>query len=342
MRAKQPIEHRESFLSVPYKMLLTCERAQSHPVLQQVIEENPHLFDEDQKGDAEQLILVLCLLYEYMQGENSFWKPYIDLMPDVKFFCHWPSEIVTEAQDANLANNVANFKTDMEQEWLDLEQVLAVYPDIFAPGSVTQDLFLKFYGQVCTRCFGWGLPSTSMIPMADNINHADVNVVQEIINTELHMTAEPGQDYFTRTKMMNDYTINFSPEQYEDDPVAKFNVKGRHNRANFNANLQFESIQSVKEYMATGVKIWDVPCIKDFYKEDNDTEEEDEGTEEELKENAPMLDALSTFIKDRRANMSDMHKGFIFFIEQEKLEIKRAKAAFKARKRLGLDQDDQT
>ena len=55
-----------------------------------------------------------------------------------------------------------------------------------------------------------------------------------------------------------------------------------------------------------------------------------------------MLDALSTFIKDRRANMSDMHKGFKFFIEQEKLEIKRAKAAFKAHKRLGLDQDGQT
>ena len=33
MQAKQPIEHRESFLSVPYKMLLTCERAQTHPVL---------------------------------------------------------------------------------------------------------------------------------------------------------------------------------------------------------------------------------------------------------------------------------------------------------------------
>ena len=83
--------------------------------------------------------------------------------------------------------------------------------------------------------------------------------------------------------MMNDYTINFSPEQYEDDPVAKKNVKGRYNKANFNANIKFESIESVKEYMTTGVKIWDVPYIKDFYIEDNDTEEEDEGTEEELK-----------------------------------------------------------
>ena len=58
-------------------------------------------------------------------------------MPDVKFFCHWPSEIIAETQDANMAKNVSNFKKDMKQEWLDFNQVLAVYPDIFAPDSVT-------------------------------------------------------------------------------------------------------------------------------------------------------------------------------------------------------------
>ena len=79
-----------------------------------------------------------------------------------------------------------------------MEQVLANYPDIFAPGRITYDHFLRFYGQVVTRCFGWGLPSTAMVPMADNFNHSHVDVQQEIINSELHFIAEPGSDYYTR------------------------------------------------------------------------------------------------------------------------------------------------
>ena len=51
-----------------------------------------------------------------------------------------------------------------------------------------------------------------MIPMADNCNHSDVTIVQEIVNTSMHLTAEAGQSYFTKTKMMNDYSINFPAE----------------------------------------------------------------------------------------------------------------------------------
>jgi hypothetical protein len=47
-------------------------------------------------------------------------------------------------------------------------------PDIFT--EVDEQTFLSLYSQVCTRCFGWGLPYTCMIPMADNLNHNDVYI----------------------------------------------------------------------------------------------------------------------------------------------------------------------
>ena len=59
---------------------------------------------------------------------------------------------------------------------------MSKYPEIFQHKSLTFDVFTKFYAQVCTRCFGWGLPSTAMIPAADNHNHSDVTVVQEIVH----------------------------------------------------------------------------------------------------------------------------------------------------------------
>ena len=53
VRAKEPIKHRESFLAIPYKMLMTVDAAQRHEVLGPIIAENPQLFHEDEKGDWE-------------------------------------------------------------------------------------------------------------------------------------------------------------------------------------------------------------------------------------------------------------------------------------------------
>lgn len=110
MRATAPIAHREAFCSVPYKMLMTVDAAQKHPAIGKVISENPELFHEDEKGDWEQLTLVLYLLYENQLGKDSFWKPYLDLMPDVKFFSHWPEDLIMATQDLNLAKYATDYK----------------------------------------------------------------------------------------------------------------------------------------------------------------------------------------------------------------------------------------
>ena len=104
---------------------------------------------------------------------------------------------------------------------------MAKYPNVFPHSAINPKVFYKFYAQVCTRCFGWGLPSTAMIPMADNCNHSDVSVVQEIVNKKMHLEGDSGTNYFTRTKFMNDYSINFQNEEYEGDQTKTKNVKGR-------------------------------------------------------------------------------------------------------------------
>ena len=90
VRVKEAIKPREAFIKIPYKCLMTCEGAFKHPVLGQVLKENPEVFDEEEgRADWEQLTLCLYLIYEWQLGDESFWKPYIDLMPEVDFFCHW-------------------------------------------------------------------------------------------------------------------------------------------------------------------------------------------------------------------------------------------------------------
>jgi len=88
------------------------------------------------------------------------------------------------------------------------------------------------YAQVCTRCFGLGTPSTSLIPMADNLNHADVTVIFEIITRSIHLEADENCKYFTKTKYMNDYSALFKEEDFAKTSDAR-NITGRFNKENF-------------------------------------------------------------------------------------------------------------
>lgn len=227
-------------------MLMTVDGAQRHPVLGPIIKDNPQVFDEEHKGDWEQLTLVTFIIYEFSKGADSFWKPYLDLMPFVRFFCHWSKDLINATQDPRLILDSLDYKDELALEWLELRDVLRKYPEVFPESVVNSDLFYKFYAQVCTRCFGWGLPSTSMIPMADNCNHSDVTVVQEIINTKMHPFGDPGSKYFTKTKYMNDYSLQFDDQEEEFKGQQLVNIKGRFNRANYEANKQFTKLDKIK------------------------------------------------------------------------------------------------
>jgi len=84
------------------------------------------------------------------------------------------------------------------------KKVLLQYPKIFPDKLLDRGLFMNVYGQVCTRCFGYGLPSCSMIPMADNINHNSVDVTNELVNLDKHVNGDEDSEYFRIAKFMND------------------------------------------------------------------------------------------------------------------------------------------
>ena len=74
--------------------------------------------------------------------------------------------------------------------------------------------------------------------------------------------------------------------------------------------------------MAKGIQLWDVPTIREPCTEDNDTEEEEED-EEETKSHSRELEMLNSMLTDRKATIKDLRKGFSFFMDQEKKDLKR-------------------
>lgn len=67
---------------------------------------------------------------------------------------------------------------------------------------------MKMYNFACTRCFGWTLPSTMMVPLADFLNHAASDTQYEIYEKNLHTvkTSVDSQGYATLKRFSINYT----------------------------------------------------------------------------------------------------------------------------------------
>ena len=119
------------------------------------------------------------------------------------------------------------------------KKVLVQYPKIFSKKLIDRGLFMNIYGQVCIRAFGYGFPSTSMVPMCDNINHSSVNVSLELINLSLHPEGSKNLDYFKFDKYMVNYETLFHN--------SSLNIKGRINQKVYEENCKITSTEHILE-----------------------------------------------------------------------------------------------
>ena len=98
------------------------------------------------------------------------------------------------------------------QEWQTLEPLYEAEP-MFK--GISRELWLKMYNLACTRCFGWTLPSTMMVPFADFLNHLPIDTQFEVFN--LHHSGPKHSDFSTL----------YSKQFLEDlDPELEMKIKG--------------------------------------------------------------------------------------------------------------------
>ena len=135
-------------------------------------------------------------------------------MPNVQFTALWQHEDLAACQDSSIFQIMRDYRAELHMEWRLFKMILEKYPDIFSLKYIDEGLFMNMYGQVCTRCFGYGLPSCSMVPMADNLNHSHVPITNELVSKLKHKDTSPADtQYFKRAKMMNDYSHHYDAEE---------------------------------------------------------------------------------------------------------------------------------
>ena len=145
--------------------------------------------------------------------------------------CNWQDSEIEQFMDTELTMDAKLYKTEIETEWCQVKPVLEGYPDLF-PGF-TKELFLRMYNFACTRCFGWTLPSTMMVPLADFMNHAPVDTSYDVYSKQEHavkqsVNSEKTQSTFVPNKK-TDYSAIYKKEFAEDsiDPHYQALIKGK-------------------------------------------------------------------------------------------------------------------
>lgn len=180
-KVTQDIGYREAYLAVPYKMMISVTKAKAHPVIGPILSDHIELIN-----DRDQMILAFFLFHELTQGRDSYWYPYLRIMPEIQSLSDWKEFQIEMLQDESFVLYQEEQALYDEMIWHDSLTIIQQYPNVFPEKFVDKDLFMNLYFQVCTRCYSSGTESTSMIPMADNLNHNCVDINQEMISAPLH------------------------------------------------------------------------------------------------------------------------------------------------------------
>ena len=92
--------------------------------------------------------------------------------------------------------SIMDFRKGMEGTWEEFKVLFKSYPDIFPKGSYSRDSFLWAYQFVMTRCYGWTMNSTSLVPFADMLNHSKYATDHLIYNKRFERIWEKGQGVY--------------------------------------------------------------------------------------------------------------------------------------------------
>ena len=162
-----------------------------------VYEAHPEIFRDH--FDNEYLLMIVFVMHHMLIGEKSFWHPFWQIVNMSDMPMRWEEDEIDELQDAHLQKEVRTFRDEYFEEFNMVFDVFynqkyeQVWPGICDTSKTKEEIakemepmFYKCFNTIVTRCFGWGLPKTSLIPFADCINHHNVDSTYEFICQELH------------------------------------------------------------------------------------------------------------------------------------------------------------
>lgn len=165
-------------MCIPSRCILSVRKSLQSD-LKPIFDRYEHMFSMEKVSDAEFNILAMYLFYEMLKKEQSFYYPYLQCLPHEDFtMIDWPENSVAACRSPYLKSESSFVRDELLRIFQQIKQEILTTEELFTRLNCSEEeltsTFLRAYNIVMTRCYGWSLPSTCLIPLADMCNHNDV------------------------------------------------------------------------------------------------------------------------------------------------------------------------
>lgn len=172
--ARRDIDNYEDLAQVPYKLLFTKDTSRE-------------VFGEEciTKDMSEYAAIALQLIHErFVEKENSFWAPYIGVLPsvdEVGASFAWDKEELDTLLAGSPLRNMSYFLQDqVNQEFSDIQEgIMGKFPEKFPADAFTLENYVWAYSVLFSRAVRLDFPDqddfeddiVALVPHIDLINH---------------------------------------------------------------------------------------------------------------------------------------------------------------------------
>ncbi len=234
--AKEEINHYKAILFVPKKIIINSHEILNKSYLSLFFKHRESILF----SKSNILGLTLFLIFEYLKGEKSFFKPYIDMM-DADSPLFWGEDELELLDDVGISDAInyqneeineyydnmkifvekfvinSNFKIffenleekekskDREKEYEGYFSIIKEFSKLYLI-NIDINKFKLFYNFVLSRNFSVNDNISQLVPFADNLNHSEVDVYYEYfdsLNFVSKLTLEFDDDFISKIKKTN-------------------------------------------------------------------------------------------------------------------------------------------
>ena len=167
--ALEDIATNEHMLEIPEHLMMSPPRAYESDI-------GPYLKQNQDiiKPDSD-VFLTIFIMSERRKGINSFFYPFLKILPEPGSVAHWSDDELRALQDEALLVRAKGRIQLVQNTFRRTVGVLSVrHPEIFPPDQFTIENYKFCWYSIMARAFGKRLPWTSLVPFADCLNHTNV------------------------------------------------------------------------------------------------------------------------------------------------------------------------
>ncbi|CAM9218166.1 unnamed protein product [Chrysoparadoxa australica] len=145
-------------------------------------------------------------MHERLDGERSFYYPYLRMLDSPYNLRHWSKEELAELQDVALVHRCKSKAAQVRGNWERIIGTLTeLYPHLFNRESYSWEMWDWAWGLIQSRAFGRRLPWSALVPLADCLNHGNVQTKYQLRDGVFTLFPTGHNAYLAGNQVLNSY-----------------------------------------------------------------------------------------------------------------------------------------